>query len=363
LYLTSCRPNQLITNYLTGPFKVTQRTNKYLIVVIYHFTKFVEFYALSNSKARSVVEKILNDGGPEQILSDGGEQYQSKLLDSIYDYLDILRLKTTPFHPQCDGQSERTISTLKEMITAHVDGDQMTWDLNLTKLAFAYNSDVHASTQHTPFELMFGRQPKIPIDIIISNCEVLNREPILHEYELVNELGKITVLADPTELIKNNLPKVTASYLADLRRIMSESFQTASKHRNSKLEAEKIRHDRQIKPFEYKIGDLVLTDHPQLKKGLSQGLAHKYYGPYIFVGINDNKCDYFIRLLFNPKSRIKQIHQNRLKLYFHAGRPLAVKEEPLNQDERTPKAKRIYKKKPNNPRWKRIANNNAFYFD
>jgi hypothetical protein len=124
------------------------------------------------------------------------------------------------------------------------------------------------------------------------------------------------------------------------------------------MEKAKIDHDRLIRKYEYKIGDLVLTDHPKLKKGLSHGLAHKFYGPFVIVGINENKIDYFIRLYASPRSKIRQVHKNRLKAYFHSGVPLKIiKEEPeehLNQPQKNAAArsKRKYVKDPNNPRWK-----------
>lgn len=60
------------------------------------------------------------------------------------------------------------------MIASQLDEEQETWDLNLNKLAFAYNSSVHASTRQTPFELMFGRMPRIPIDIVTVEADFRN---------------------------------------------------------------------------------------------------------------------------------------------------------------------------------------------
>ncbi|CAF0831300.1 unnamed protein product [Brachionus calyciflorus] len=77
------------------------------------------------------------------------------IIDLKTSYGDnIRRLKTTPFHPQCDGQSERTIQTIKNMIKAYIDVDQLNWDLCLNQLAFAFNSSVHASTNQTSFEMI-----------------------------------------------------------------------------------------------------------------------------------------------------------------------------------------------------------------
>ena len=120
------KANQLVTTDFAGPFKKTIRNNKHFQIVIDHRTKFAEFKPTKNTKANTAADVIVNEwccryGIPEGILSDQGSQYQSKLLDLVYDHLDIKRLKTTPFHPQCDGQSERTVQTLKNMIKCYVD--------------------------------------------------------------------------------------------------------------------------------------------------------------------------------------------------------------------------------------------------
>ena len=165
LYLTPTRPNQLITTDIAGPLKETERGNKYFIVVIDHFTKFTQVYPMQRIQAEDVAQILVDKwmmtfGIPESILSDGGTQYRSKLLEAVYEYLDINSLKTTPFHPQCNGQSERTVQTTKAMLRAHVDDNQTNWDVLLNKVTFAYNSSVHTATKHTPFELQYGRKPE-----------------------------------------------------------------------------------------------------------------------------------------------------------------------------------------------------------
>ncbi|RNA06820.1 hypothetical protein BpHYR1_014843 [Brachionus plicatilis] len=93
-----------------------------------------------------------------------------------------------------------------------------------------------------------------------------------------------------------------------------------------------------------------------MKKGLSHGLAHKYHGPFVFVGKNENNCDYLIKLASSHRSKVRQVHKNRLKYYFHSGHSLpTIKEEPVEQPDRQ---KRKYTKNLNNPRWKPIENHN-----
>ena len=91
-------------------------------------------------------------------------------------------------------------------------------------------------------------------------------------------------------MVKFNLQIVEA-----LKKNMEESFTQATKNRDTRIEKEKVRHDRKIKKGEYEIGDYVLCNHPKLKKGCSRGLAHKYYGPFEVVGRSENKINYQIK--------------------------------------------------------------------
>ena len=362
MYLTPYKPNQLVTTDLAGPFKITERGNRNFLVMIDHFTKYIQVIALPDITAETVANRIVNDwcckfGIPDSILADGGTQYQSKLLDLVYTYLDIKPLRTTPGHPACNGQSEVTVKTTKGMIRAYIDEDQETWDLNLEKYAFAYNTAVHSSTRQTPFEMMFGRKPKIPIDIVLPNTELHDREPIIKEFKTIdNEFGSVTVLEDHPDLPGPIIPALAEKYLQDLRIRMEHSYRIASKHRDSAMEISKLYHDRKIKKFTYEVGDYVLVDHPHLKKGLSRGIAHKYYGPFVIKKRKDNNVDYYIQRAGKNKGKLYQLHQNRLKAYEMHEDGLE-RQDDSSDSEAEPKRKRQYKKNLDNPRWKQGPSN------
>ena len=98
---------------------------------------------------------------------------------------------------------------------------------------------------------------------------------------------------------------------------MKEVIASLEQNRTGEMDKAKWRHNRNIKKLAYQGIDKVLTDHPQLK----QGQAKKYYGPFTLVGVNANGCDYIIKLVGKPKSKIKQINKNRLNTYYEMGRP------------------------------------------
>ena len=99
---------------------------------------------------------------PDKILSDQGTNCQSELISEVLELMDIQRSKTTPYHPQCDGLSERFNRTMKAMLSSCVNKEGDDWDSKLQYIQFAYNTAVHATNECTPFKLVYGGKPKGP---------------------------------------------------------------------------------------------------------------------------------------------------------------------------------------------------------
>ena len=182
--ITSSRTNQIVATDYAGPFKATVRGNNYLMIINDSFSKYLVCRPTTDKETTTVANVMLEHwfrifGIPERILSDKGKEFRSKLIEALCAILDIERINTTPVHPQCDGQSEKSVQQIKKMIRAYCDENQDNWDLGVTQLCFAYNSSVHETTGLTPFEVMFGRDPIIPIDLIYPNRIELTRQPIL----------------------------------------------------------------------------------------------------------------------------------------------------------------------------------------
>jgi len=147
----------------------------------------------------------------------------------IYDLLDIHQLKTTAYHPECDGLTERFNRTLKTMIACYVNENQNNWDELLPFLSYAYNTSTHSTTNHSPYEVIFGRKPKIPIDLIIAESA---------EY---NEEGEVTVDLNATETENNyNEKSQVYQYVSELREKFKEVFNCVQTITNSKIEKVKF---------------------------------------------------------------------------------------------------------------------------
>jgi len=129
----------------------------------------MEVYAIPNQKAIIVAQKLVDQlfcrfSPPEQLHSDQGKQFESALLHEVCNILGMKKSRTSPYHPQCDGLVECYNRTLLDMLATW--NHPFAWEDQLSKVCMAYNTSVHASTGYTPFFLMFGRQARMPIDLM-----------------------------------------------------------------------------------------------------------------------------------------------------------------------------------------------------
>ncbi len=95
-----------------------------------------------------------------QIITDQGKEFTNKIMDELTTELDIDHRITSAYHPQSNGQRERDNRTLKEVLSKMSNKDCNDWDEHIDSALFAHRTSVHASTKHTPFEVMFGRKGK-----------------------------------------------------------------------------------------------------------------------------------------------------------------------------------------------------------
>ena len=93
------------------------------------------------------------------------------MIEEVCSFIGVWNTRTTPFHPQSDGASERSIRTVNNVLAKVVAEDQRNWDLYVSSSCFAYNTAVHSSTGYSPSFLEFGRELRLPNDLVDSNEE------------------------------------------------------------------------------------------------------------------------------------------------------------------------------------------------
>ncbi|CAF1949063.1 unnamed protein product [Rotaria magnacalcarata] len=160
-------PFQLIGIDFSGPFPITPQGNKYVLAITDYFTKWVIAIPLVNQTAQTTAEilyeyYICNYGVPNTILSDQGPHFNNQLITAFTKILGCHHIKATPYHPQTNGVIESFNSAFERQIAKLTDQCINDWDIHLKSIVFAYNTGQYATTKFSPYELQFGRKPKLP---------------------------------------------------------------------------------------------------------------------------------------------------------------------------------------------------------
>ncbi|KAI3786573.1 hypothetical protein L1987_40344 [Smallanthus sonchifolius] len=114
--------------------------------------------------ARLFVDEIVSlHGVPLSIVSDRDSRFTSRLWQSLQKAMGTRLNLSTAYHPQTDGQSERIIQTLENMLRACVIDLGGSWDDHLPLMEFSYNNSYHTSIQASPFEALYGRKCRTPV--------------------------------------------------------------------------------------------------------------------------------------------------------------------------------------------------------
>lgn len=285
------QPFQQVGMDLLGPFPTSATGNKWIIVATDYLTRFAETQALPSGTcmevARFFVHAILlRHGAPEVVITDRGTAFTAELMQAILHFSQTAHRRTTAYHPQTNGLTERLNRTLADMLSMYVDVEHTTWDEILPYVTFAYNTATQETTGMTPFSLVYGRAAKSTLDAMLpyvqDDVHPDDVDAFLQRAEEARQLAKI--------------------------RIQDQQQRDARRYNLR-------RNDAQYQP-----GDQVWVWTPIRQRGRSEKLLRRYFGPYKVVR-RLGQLTYEVMPQENSPSRRRHshpevVHVVRLKPYY-----------------------------------------------
>ena len=268
-----------------GPFPVSARGNRYIIVAMDYFTKWPEAFPVPNLQAETVARGLTENvvsrfGIPRELHTDQGRTFEAEVFQEVLRILGVHKTRTTPLHPQSDGLVERFNRTLKTMLAKVTDEHQHDWDDHLAWALLAYRVATHRATGLSPAEMNFGRTLTVPADLL-------------------------------TGVAPNSKPQPRTEYAAKLRRTLDRAHSVARETLGRDAEEAKRRYDVRAEMPRFKVGDKVWLYDPRRKKGVNPKLQRPWVGPCI---VRKKITDVVFRVRL-PRGKDLVVHADRLQAY------------------------------------------------
>jgi hypothetical protein len=178
---------------LMGPLPRSKNGKTMLLVVVDHFTKWVELFALRDAKADRICEILESEifsrwGSPKSILSDNATNFRGNVFAKMCKSWGIHHKFATPYHPQCN-LTERINRSVKNVIISYVHSNHKKWDEYLSSTALALRTAVSDTTGFSPCLLNLGREIALPFDRNLENFSDDFESRIDYQSELVKNLA------------------------------------------------------------------------------------------------------------------------------------------------------------------------------
>ncbi|GJY09874.1 putative reverse transcriptase domain-containing protein [Tanacetum coccineum] len=243
-------------------------------------------------------EVVTRHGIPLSIICDRDPRFASNFWRSLQNALGTSLDMSTAYHPQTDGQSERTIQTLEDMLRACAIDFGKGWVNYLPLVEFSYNNSYHASIKAAPLEALYGRKYRSPV--------------------YWTEVGEAQILGP--ELIQETTEKIIQ---------IKQRMQAARDRQKSYA-------DLKRKPMEFQVGDKVKLKVSPWKGVMRFGkwgkLNHRYVGPFKVLE-KVGEIAYKLELPEELSRVHNTFHVSNLKKC-HADEPLAVPLDGLHVDDK-----------------------------
>jgi hypothetical protein len=235
----------------------TSQKHDSIWVIIDRLTKIAHFLHVHTTYSAKKYAEIFLDqivrlyGVPKTIISDRGPQFIARFLEQLQSALGTKLIRSSAYHPQTDGQTERVNQILEDMLRACIIHYGASWDKCLALAEFSYNNSYQASLQMAPFEALYGRRCRTPLSWSKTGERKIFGPDLVIEAE------------DKVKIIQSNL-------------------KTAQSRQKSYA-------DKRRKPLQFQVGDFVYLRVSPTKGvqrfGIKGKLAPRYVGPFEILNV------------------------------------------------------------------------------
>ena len=290
-------PMDVVALDILSGLPVTAKGHRHLLVVIDHFSRFVECIPLKTQEATEVADAFVREfvsryGVPKTIHSDLGGCFTSEVMKLTCKLLGMNQSHTTAFHPMgnsiCERVNRSVLSMLSKFLKEHEHSE---WDAHLPLLLLGLRSQVHRSLGVSPYCVLFGREPRLPAD---AECAGLGQ-------------GRTRSISEYMERLQ--------SHLRVLHKVVLENSNRS--HRKNKFI-----YDRKVNEHSYRPGDKVY-----LHKGVvPRGQYYKFLRPWKRAVVLDQVGPLNYRIKVDGAKSTLVVHHNRLKPRTDSGCELSAGE-------------------------------------
>ena len=234
-----------------------------------------------NQLARTVADAFYNNfilhyGIPERIHSDQGANFESTIIKELCTIMGMSKSRTTSYHPMGNERFNRTIC---DMLGSLDPSKKANWKSYVSPLVFAHNSTRHESTGHSPFMLMFGRNPRLPIDAALG--------------------------------LRENQQDITTTFITELKDKISKAHEVATAATKKAARKQKDNYDNKVRGGTVQVGDRVLVKVVSFEG--KHKLADRWeHDPYVVLSQPNEGIPVFKVRKENNEGRTRTLHRNLL---------------------------------------------------
>ena len=297
-YTRVVRPFQKIVMDIVGTIHPSSYMgNSCILVITDEFTKYGDAIPLPNMTAPTVAKALVTQyfckhGAVEELLTDRASNFCSSLMKEVAALYQMTMSHGAAFNPRTQGSCERFNRTLIQMLSNYCQEDPKHWDEWIPFVLFAYNTSLHSSTLYTPYELVYGRKPILPMEAMMSA---------------------------PSKSYRTG-----ADYKAELAYKLYITHQQARNNMDEAQRKHDIYYNLKANIRDFQVGDTVYITNKKRKKCYkSKKFKPRFIGPYLVV---EKLGDITYRLKDEESGKLEIVNVSRMKLGYYQ----RVSQKPLN---------------------------------